>query len=201
MFINGVVEAVGTGKTGKTKYIKVGGTFYSYFADKGGNVPQLNKGDSVEFQASQRGDFWNLDPNTVKVVGAATSAPPPETKSYSRASPAGGLEGAIKGKTVDQVRDMVMALPYKEGTALRLASNEGMAIGNAINAATQLTVAMVEKGMLKVDSTDVTDYMLAQAGVVARKALSGELVKVDDFVEEPTTQEPVKHELDDEIAF
>ena len=201
MEINGVVETAGAGKTGKNKYIKVGATFYSYLAGKGGNVPPVNKGDSVVFQASKRGDFWNLDPNTVQVVGAASSAPPAATKSYSRASPAGGLEGAIKGKTVDQVRDMVMALPYKEGTALRLASNEGMAIGNAINAATQLTVAMIEKGVLKVDATDVTDYMLAQAGVVARKALSGELVKVDDFVEEPTTQEPSTNEFDDDMPY
>lgn len=79
--IKGVVEKkyVNTTKVGLTYALVVDNVRYGFYKTD----PKCNEGDSVEFEASQKGDFWNADGKTLKVLGATRVATPAAaTKSW-----------------------------------------------------------------------------------------------------------------------
>lgn len=71
--ITGVVEGIKdfTTAAGKTMYsVKLGGVFYGF----GGYAPKCSVGDSVSFDATANGKYWNAESKTLEILGKATPA-------------------------------------------------------------------------------------------------------------------------------
>ena len=73
MLINGVVERISNAnRAGRTVYsLQVNGTWYGGFWN---DAPKCAQGNTVEFDATQNGNFWNANPNTLRVVESSAPA-------------------------------------------------------------------------------------------------------------------------------
>lgn len=86
MLINGVVSKINSAnRAGRTVYsVQVNGQYYGGFWN---DAPKCQEGDNVQFDATQNGQYWNANPNTMQVVSApaapAASAPATGGRSFN----------------------------------------------------------------------------------------------------------------------
>lgn len=91
--VNGIVERINNANRGGRKVfsVLVDGQWYGGFWN---DAPNCGEGDHVEFDATQNGNFWNANPNTLRRVSAAQTAAPAATTAGTgnsvASSPAGG---------------------------------------------------------------------------------------------------------------
>lgn len=83
--ISGTVSKINyADRSGRRVYsVNVDGQWYGGFWN---DRPNCNEGDSVEFEATQNGRFWNANPPTLRVVSSQPAAPTGNSSAAGAAS-------------------------------------------------------------------------------------------------------------------
>lgn len=94
--VTGVVSKItGANRAGRQVYsIQVNGQYYGGFWN---TAPNCNEGDTVEFDATQNGQYWNANPNSLRKV--AGGAPAPDT-SVAAAAPRANNGGDARQNSI-----------------------------------------------------------------------------------------------------